>query len=160
MCNRYLAPHVRDVVVRRSVPSESCWVVKVDGNEAAIVQLLYANHLVRLVLADTDELHKTISEMSKRIRQLEDALQIEHGMRSVESHPLLREELLSVKKGLERHKSGINEEVDSLEDEREDIQNAMGLLTISEGGGARYLGITGSEQALLAVRDIMSNLCS
>ncbi len=69
--------------------------------------------------------------MSKRIRQLEDALQIEHGMRSTESHPLLRDELLSVKKGLERDKSGTNEEVDSLENERgEEIQNAMGLLTI------------------------------
>ncbi len=55
-----------------------------------------------------------------------------------------------MKKGLERDKSGTNEEVDSLENERgEEIQNAMGLLTISEGGGARYLGATGSEQALL-----------
>ena len=93
--------------------------------------------------------------MSKRIRQLEDALQIEHGMRSTESHPLLREELLSVKKGLQSDKATSNGEAEAEDDERgEEITCAMGLLTISEGGGARYLGATGSEQALLAVSGI------
>ncbi|KLO09688.1 hypothetical protein SCHPADRAFT_833692 [Schizopora paradoxa] len=113
----------------------------------------------RLVLADTDELHRTIAEMSKRIRQLEDALQIEHGMRSTDSHPLLREELLSVKKGLERDKTLSNGEAEAEDGDRgEEITCAMGLLTISEGGGARYLGATGSEQALLAEAGVSGTL--
>lgn len=106
--------------------------------------------VARLVLADTDKLHGTISEMSKRIRQLEDALQIEHGMRSTDSHPLLSDDMLAVKKGLEHGtstKERNSDGDDNCEDEEDepDVVNAMGLLTISEGGALRYLGATGSE---------------
>ena len=89
--------------------------------------------------------------MSTRIRQLEDALQIEHGMRSSESHPLLKDDLLQVKKGVKRDKPETAEDVDSEFDEGEELLSAMGVLTICEGDGVRYLGATGSEQALLAV---------
>ena len=53
----------------------------------------------RYVLADTEKLHSTLSEMSRRIRQLEDALQISHASVSTAPHPLLSEEQLAIKYG-------------------------------------------------------------
>ncbi|KLO09671.1 hypothetical protein SCHPADRAFT_907557 [Schizopora paradoxa] len=101
----------------------------------------------RLDLADTDELRQTIAEMSNRIRQLEDALEIEHGMRSSELHPLLRDEFHLFKEEIGPRENG---EADLDKEEQEDeLQSVMGLLTISDGGGSRSLG-TGLDQALLA----------
>ena len=60
--------------------------------------------VARFVLADTEQLHRKISEMGQRIRQLEDALAIFQSGVSTETHPLLREELLPIKFGPEvRH---------------------------------------------------------
>ena len=56
----------------------------------------------RFVLADTEQLHRKIAEMSERIRQLEDALAIFQAGISSERHPLLRDELLTIKKQLVR----------------------------------------------------------
>ncbi|EIN09837.1 hypothetical protein PUNSTDRAFT_125868 [Punctularia strigosozonata HHB-11173 SS5] len=64
--------------------------------------------------ADTDRLHRKISEMSERIRQLEDALSLSHATSysvasssSVppprEPHPLLTEDLLKVKSTIDLH---------------------------------------------------------
>lgn len=72
-------------------------------------------------------------------------------MRSSESHPLLKDDLLQVKKGVKRDKPETAEDVDSEFDEGEELLSAMGVLTICDGDGVRYLGATGSEQALLAV---------
>ncbi|KAH9981574.1 hypothetical protein BJV74DRAFT_80411 [Russula compacta] len=41
----------------------------------------------RFVLADTDRLHNKITEMSARIRQLEDALAVLHSSVSHDTHP-------------------------------------------------------------------------
>jgi len=53
------------------------------------------------VLANTELLHDKISQLSIRVRELEDALAASHFMFTREPHPLLREDLLSVKKPLE-----------------------------------------------------------
>ena len=87
--------------------------------------------------------------MSKRIRQLEDALQVEYGSRSTEQHPLLVDELLAIKKGVD-HKSGPERAAESDLDAAAELGDgnlagAMGLLTISEAGTARYVGATGFE---------------
>lgn len=51
----------------------------------------------RFILANTEQLHEKVHEMSDRIRQLEDALQILQSRSTPEPHPLLSPDLLSVK---------------------------------------------------------------
>lgn len=105
----------------------------------------------RFVLADTDKLHQKLAEMSRRIRQLEDALQVEYGSRSTETHPLLSDDLLTVKGGIDHKGRGHVADSEGGESEsRNDLTDesytgAMGLLTISEGGAVRFLGATGIE---------------
>ncbi|KAF9219272.1 hypothetical protein BS17DRAFT_789780 [Gyrodon lividus] len=52
----------------------------------------------RFILANTEQLHAKMNQMSDRIRQLEDALQAKC---STESHPLLHQDLLRIKNSLE-----------------------------------------------------------
>ena len=51
----------------------------------------------RFILANTEQLHDKIVELSERVRQLEDALGDVQSKVSVASHPLLAPELLKVK---------------------------------------------------------------
>ncbi|KAF7970134.1 hypothetical protein HWV62_24900, partial [Athelia sp. TMB] len=92
----------------------------------------------RFVLADTEQLHRTVSEMSQRIRQLEEALAILQSGVSTETHALLTENLLSIKYGLDsqpRQEPAIMETID-----------ASGTLTIGDSGESRYFGASaGSE---------------
>ncbi len=89
--------------------------------------------------------------MSRRIRQLEDALQVEYGSRTTETHPLLSDDLLAVKGGIDQRSRGHFAELEGGDtDSKADLTDetysgAMGLLTISEGGAVRFLGATGSE---------------
>ena len=92
----------------------------------------------RFVLAATDHLHKRISKMTERIRQLEDALAIMHGD-SDEPHPLLRDELLNLK-------------VDKGEDKRDDVNevpsgiDALGTLSINDRGNVHFFGSSGGSE--------------
>ena len=95
----------------------------------------------RYVLADTEKLHSTLSEMSRRIRQLEDALQISHASVSTTPHPLLSEEQLSIKYG-----SDAQEEAEKNNSSSDwDIYTSFGTLTISERGETRFVGRSSSE---------------
>ncbi|KAF9469100.1 fungal-specific transcription factor domain-containing protein [Collybia nuda] len=103
----------------------------------------------RFVLADTAQLHAKIGEMGQRIRQLEDALAIFQSGVSSETHPLLRDELLSIKFGpdkghaLEREESSQEPLVNSID--------ALGTLTIGDRGEVKYFGRSaGSETLFLA----------
>lgn len=58
-------------------------------------------HTLRFILANTEQLHDKIKTMSERIRQLEEALQVVQSQISPEEHPLLRQDLLSIKKSPE-----------------------------------------------------------
>jgi hypothetical protein len=58
----------------------------------------------RFVLANTESLHDKIGELSTRVRQLEDALRQSHSLTSTVSHPLLSDDLLQIKRPLEREK--------------------------------------------------------
>jgi hypothetical protein len=51
----------------------------------------------RFILANTEQLHSKIHEMSERIRHLEEALDSLHSQCSTEIHPLLRPDYLGVK---------------------------------------------------------------
>jgi hypothetical protein len=88
----------------------------------------------RFVLADTEQLHRKIAEMAQRIRQLEDALAIFQAGVSNETHPLLQEELLSVKYGLETHTDP------NSQDDLDGSVDALGTLTIDSRGDAKYFG--------------------
>lgn len=97
----------------------------------------------RFVLADTEKLHDKLAEMSKRIRQLEDALQVAHAGRSTSPHPLLADHLLAVKRGIDAPdaRAGNDEE----KEVEEDIVGAFGTLTVTDSGSMRFLGASGSE---------------
>jgi len=56
----------------------------------------------RFILANTEVLHDKISQLSNRVRQLEDALGEVYSYNSSERHPLLSEDLLQIKRPLER----------------------------------------------------------
>lgn len=58
----------------------------------------------RFVLANTEALHEKINELANRVRSLEDALAESHRMQSSFTHPLLTDDLLQIKRPLEREK--------------------------------------------------------
>ena len=101
------------------------------------------------VLADTDRLHAKITDMSDRIRQLEDALEISHSSNSSHNHPLLREELLSIKRGVAPSNTAPEVEADGPEG---DYVEAMGTMSISQRGVSRFIGRTGGSESLFLVR--------
>ena len=62
----------------------------------------------RFILANTEQLHDKIRTMSERIHQLEDALRSTNLRLGTSEHPLLRQELLLIKKspelfGIDQH---------------------------------------------------------
>ena len=91
----------------------------------------------RFILADTEQLHRKISEMSERIRQLEDALAIFQAGISHERHPLLRDELLTIKFGPEVRRT-VDEE--HKRDMLSSSIDALGTLTVGEHGESKYFG--------------------
>lgn len=92
----------------------------------------------RFVLTDTGELHAKISEMSQRIRQLEDALSIFQASISSESHPLLRDDLLAIKYIAD--KGHVPEKEHTLRETSTDLVDALGTLTIGSRGDSKYFG--------------------
>jgi hypothetical protein len=101
--------------------------------------------LARFVLASTQELHEKIHELANRIRDLEDALRSAHGQLSVESHPLLSEELLQIKTPLQRDPLPRRGEKDSDNEEEQiehhpDVLDAFGSLSIGVHGRTTYFG--------------------
>lgn len=105
----------------------------------------------RFVLADTTQLHAKIAEMGQRIRQLEDALTIFQSGVSNECHPLLREELLSIKFGPEKGYVPEREQQSMRKPSVESTIDALGTMTIGDQGDAKYFGPSaGSETLFLA----------
>ncbi|KAH8111005.1 fungal-specific transcription factor domain-containing protein [Phellopilus nigrolimitatus] len=109
----------------------------------------WSDHETRSLLSDTAQLHRKLSEMSQRIRQLEDALEISHSTNSSSSHPLLREELLAIKRGIGPPVPPVLEtEPEGLDG---DTVEAMGTMSISERGVSRFIGRTGGGESLLFI---------
>ncbi|KAH8115272.1 hypothetical protein DFH11DRAFT_1588312 [Phellopilus nigrolimitatus] len=98
----------------------------------------------RFVLAATDHLHRRIAKMSERIRQLEDALAILQTSVTEEPHPLLRDELLSLKVD----KSEEVVDVEGTQEIQESI-DAFGTLSIGDKGSFRFFGASGGSEILL-----------
>ena len=99
--------------------------------------------MLRFVLADTEQLHRKISEMSERIRQLEDALHVATYRESGGRHPLLSDDLLAIKHGIDSLGPSPNPSpadepnFAAQEDTVENLGESLGTLVITEGGGTR-----------------------
>ena len=78
--------------------------------------------------------------MSKRIRQLEDALQILHSRVSVDPHPLLTKDLLDIKKI-----SSPESSEDSPENIEPEVYGDFGTLTIADKGITHFVGRSGAK---------------
>ncbi|KAG7453080.1 uncharacterized protein BT62DRAFT_45886 [Guyanagaster necrorhizus] len=105
--------------------------------------ILSAGQGTRFILADTDHLHRKITEMSQRIRSLEDALAILQASVSEERHPLLDDELLKIKFGAE----AANRDRRPAETQAID---ALGTLTLTDEGDMRYFGRSAGSETLIA----------
>ncbi|KAF9443665.1 hypothetical protein P691DRAFT_737567 [Macrolepiota fuliginosa MF-IS2] len=102
----------------------------------------------RFVLANTEILHEKINQLANRVRQLEDALLESHHRSSDQPHPLLSDDLLQIKRPLERERmdeATVKEE----KTEQNDEIDAMGSLSISQGGRSTFFGTTANSWYLL-----------
>ena len=90
--------------------------------------------------------------MSQRIQQLEDGLEISHSANSTSAHPLLREELRSIKKGVGPSPSAVPDPDQDAGETGEGVEEAMGTMTISDRGVSRFIGRSGGGESLLMVR--------
>ena len=109
------------------------------------------------MLADSEQLHRKIAEMSKRIEQLEDALAALQNSVSRTPHPLLRDDLLRIKHTSELNGAPISERREDIESPQADAPpslDAPGILTISDHGNARFYGPSaGSEVCIQRGRE-------
>lgn len=91
-------------------------------------------------------MHRKISLMSDRIRQLEDALAVVQSTVTNEAHPLLDRELMKIKSSLELHSAVEETEKENLpKEEGEDGEethyiDAFGTLAIRDDGAATFYG--------------------
>ncbi|KAG5351982.1 hypothetical protein C0989_004276 [Termitomyces sp. Mn162] len=98
-------------------------------------------------LADTDQLHKKIAEMSHRIRQLEDALAILQSTVSDQRHPLLEDDLLKVKFGPEAQNRQQPFSPEAVEQNFTQSIDAFGTLTLGNSGDVKYFGRSAGSEA-------------
>lgn len=96
------------------------------------------------MLSDTTQLRAKMMEMEQRIRELEDALAILQSTISSEPHPLLRDELLTIKFPPDR---GTPLDKEEFRDRTSDIIDALGILTVGDQG-VRYYGPSAGTEAL------------
>ncbi|KAF5393704.1 hypothetical protein D9757_000116 [Collybiopsis confluens] len=119
----------------KKIPCSSC--VRRGVHSICPNGKMAAGQGTRFVLADTSQLHTKITEMGQRIRQLEDALAICQSGVSSEPHPLLRDELLSVKFGPE---SGSVLHPSPTRKASNESLDAVGTLTIFDRDQSKYFG--------------------
>lgn len=82
--------------------------------------------------------------MSKRIRQLEDALNILQSRVSSARHPLLTGNLLEIKK----INSPLDDTEDCSDDKETEICDDFGTLTIADEGMTHFIGRSGADVSL------------
>ncbi|TFY73106.1 hypothetical protein EWM64_g10906 [Hericium alpestre] len=106
----------------------------------------------RFVLASTDRLHLKISQMSDRIRLLEEALSVAHLSASPgEQHPLLARELMKIKSIIELHGAAEGEEGEGDQGEDEEGEDAerldiFGTLAVREDGASMFYGRSAGQE--------------
>ncbi len=92
-------------------------------------------------------MHHKMIDMSDRIRQLEDALDVVQRSVTNTSHPLLTEEHLKIKQGIDAFDE--SDHSDQAEQDDSVCLNDVGTLTISEHGESRFLGRSGGLEVSL-----------
>ncbi|KAI0059946.1 hypothetical protein BV25DRAFT_1889043 [Artomyces pyxidatus] len=111
----------------------------------------------RFVLADTDRLHNKITDMSDRIRQLEDALALSHFNISRDPHPLLQRDLLKVKSIIDLH-AAVDQESEEAPPEHDESQSLdlFGTLALRDDGASTtfYGRSAGQESLLLGEKEV------
>ncbi|KAF9224214.1 hypothetical protein BS17DRAFT_780653 [Gyrodon lividus] len=107
----------------------------------------------RFVLAATEHLHRRITKMSERIRQLEDALGELQSQHSTEPHPLLRDDLLGVN---QKDDEASSADEPGLSNHPTELLDAFGTLSITEHGISRFFGPTGGSECLLMSDNIIT----
>lgn len=117
---------------------------------------LYASSFV---LADTDRLHNKITEMSARIRQLEDALAVSHSITSSDSHCLLQRDLLQIKSIIDLHsaieQANENEETAEWDDSR--VLDTFGTLALRDDGASTFYGRSAGHEVRILIWMSISN---
>lgn len=83
------------------------------------------------MLANTEALHDKINDLSNRVRQLEDALAQSHALNSHHPHHLLSDELLQIKRPLERERLDAPLAIKEEKPEANDTIRAMGSLYVA-----------------------------
>jgi hypothetical protein len=98
----------------------------------------------RFVIAATEHLHRRISRMGDRIRQLEDALALLQAGVSKDPHPLLSEDaiIVDVEDACDRPQESEGEGT-------AEVSRALGTLSVSDHGFSRFFGSTGGSDLLL-----------
>ncbi|KAG6888304.1 hypothetical protein C0995_009303 [Termitomyces sp. Mi166 len=109
--------------------------------------ILSAGQGTRFILADTDQLHRKIAEMSHRIRQLEDALAILQSTVSDQRHPLLEDDLLKIKFGPEAQNLQHPSSSENVERNFTQSIDALGTLTLGNSGDVKYFGRSAGSEA-------------
>ncbi|KAF9005441.1 hypothetical protein BDQ17DRAFT_1468981 [Cyathus striatus] len=90
----------------RNFPCASC--KKRGCAEICPDGVLVSGKGTRFILANTEQLHAKIHEMSERIRSLEDALQKLHAEKAPDHHPLMHPDLLGIKSTMGLYSGGQN----------------------------------------------------
>ncbi|TFK95410.1 fungal-specific transcription factor domain-containing protein [Pterulicium gracile] len=127
----------------KKVPCSSC--VRRGCESICPLGVLSAGQGTRFILADTAELHHKIAQMSSRIRQLEEALEILQ-----DGHPLLSEDMLRIKFGSEVFNApNRTNEGTALPPTIEESVDALGTLTLNDEGDVKYYGSSGGSETLL-----------
>ncbi|KAF5392659.1 hypothetical protein D9757_000881 [Collybiopsis confluens] len=146
----------------KKVPCSSC--VRRGCESICPCGILEAGIGTRFILASTTQLHSKISLMSSRIRALEDAVAIFQSSVSSERHPLLDENLLSIKFGSEAiHEEGSPESsfaISGTPNRSGDmpVLDAFGTLALGEEGEMKYFGRSaGSETLILASQQFVDS---
>ncbi|KZP26815.1 hypothetical protein FIBSPDRAFT_731829 [Athelia psychrophila] len=103
----------------------------------------------RFIFTDTEHLHEKISQMSQRIRYLEEALAMFQSGVSTQPHPLLRDELLLIKFAPPPRQAESKEPPSDSEDMLAETIDAFGTLAIGNSGESRYFGRSGGSESLL-----------
>lgn len=118
------------------------------------------------VLAATEHLHRKISTLGDRVRQLEDALSTLQAQHSSEPHPLLADGLVSPEErpgededtkmrdetgGGESSKKGGVGQASSSGSNAGEVIDAFGTLSIAQHGVARFFGPTGGSEVRVTI---------
>ena len=93
------------------------------------------------------QLNLKLKQMSERIRNLEDALEIIHGVRSQFTHPLLKEDLKAIKSDIDCHNP------EAVRARSTQLYLDPGTLLVSLSGPSRFHGRGTTEVRVLKLSD-------